>query len=86
MKTLKILTFIVALLFIGSTATMAQSAKKKVTKKTATIKNKGNNNIKAAGAPVPGQEITTEQEVQKTKGNGKKTKKSSKNKKATKKD
>jgi len=84
MKTLKILTLIVAFLFIGSAATMAQSAKKKVTKKTATVKSNGNNNIKSTGAPVPGQEITTEQEVQKTKGNGKKTKKSSKNKKATK--
>jgi len=84
MKTLKILTLIVAFLFIGSAATMAQSAKKKVTKKTATVKTKGNNNIKSTGAPVPGQEITTEQEVQKNKGKGKNAKKSSKNKKATK--
>ncbi len=81
MKTLKVLTLIVAFMFIGSVATMAQSAKKKITKKTATIKTKTNNNIKSAGAPVPEQEITTEQEIQKAKGKGKEVKKQVKNNK-----
>lgn len=90
MKTLRILTIIGAFLFIGSLTSMAQTPKKtikkEVSKKSAKIKTNTNNNIKSAGAPVPGQEITTEQETQKAKGKGnsKKAKKEKNNKKANK--